>query len=49
MANTLQQQNASKEHIGNALAEALANQIEIHKHKMFETGLARGSISIFRK
>ena len=49
MANTLQQQNASKEHIGNALAEALAHQIEIHKHKMFETGLARGSISIFRK
>jgi hypothetical protein len=49
MANTLQQQNASKEHMGNALAEALAHQIEIHKHKMFETGLARGSISIFRK
>ena len=49
MANTLQQQNASKDNRGNALAEALANRIEVHKQKMFETGLSRGSISVFRK
>jgi hypothetical protein len=49
MANTLQQQNASKDNRGNALAEALAHRIEIHKQKMFETGLARGSISVFKK
>jgi hypothetical protein len=49
MANQLQQQNASKDHRGNALAEALAHRVEFHKQKMFETGLSRGSISVFRK
>ena len=49
MANTLQQQNASKENLGHALEEALAHQIQVHKQKMFETGLSRGSISVFRK
>jgi hypothetical protein len=49
MANTLQQQNASKDNYGNALSEALARQIDVHKQKMFETGLSRGSISVFRK
>jgi hypothetical protein len=49
MANTLQQQNASKNNYGNALSEALAHRIEVHKQKMFETGLSRGSISVFRK
>ena len=49
MANTLQQQNAGKVNSGNPLAEALAQQIEVHKQKMFETGLARGSISVFRR
>jgi hypothetical protein len=49
MVNTLQQQNASKDHRGNALAEALAHRVEFHKQKMFETGLSRGSISVFRK
>jgi hypothetical protein len=49
MANQLQQQNASKDYRGNALAEALAHRVEFHKQKMFETGLSRGSISVFRK
>ena len=49
MANTLQQQNASKNNYGNALSEALAMRIEAHKQKMFETGLAQGTTSIFRK
>ena len=49
MANTLQQQNASKDNYGNELSEALARQIDVHKQKMFETGLSRGSISVFRK
>ena len=49
MANTLQQQNASKNNYGNALSEALALRVEAHKQKMFETGLAQGTTSIFRK
>jgi hypothetical protein len=49
MANTLQQQNASKNNYGNALSEALAQRVEMHKQKMFETGLARGTVSVFRK
>jgi hypothetical protein len=49
MANTLQQQNASKNHYGNALSEALALRVEAHKQKMFETGLSQGTISVFRK
>jgi hypothetical protein len=49
MANTLQQQNASKDNYGNALSEALALRVEMHKQKMFETGLARGTVSVFRK
>jgi hypothetical protein len=49
MVNTLQQQNASKDNRGNPLAEALAHRLEFHKQKMFETGLSRGSISVFRK
>jgi hypothetical protein len=49
MANRLQQQNASKDNYGNALSEALAQRVEMHKQKMFETGLARGTVSVFRK
>ena len=49
MANTLQQQNASKNNYGNALSEALALRVEMHKQKMFETGLSQGTISVFRK
>ena len=49
MANQLQQQNASKDNYGNALSEALARRVEAHKQKMFETGLAQGTTSIFRK
>ena len=49
MANTLQQQNASKNNYGNALSEALAQRVEAHKQKMFETGLTRGTVSVFRK
>ena len=49
MANQLQQQNASKNNYGNALSEALAQRVEAHKQKMFETGLSKGTISVFRK
>ena len=49
MANQLQQQNASKDNYGNALSEALSQRVEMHKQKMFETGLARGTVSVFRK
>ena len=49
MANRLPQQNASKDNYGNALSEALAQRVEMHKQKMFETGLARGTVSVFRK
>ena len=49
MANRLPQQNASKDNYGNALSEALAQRVEAHKQKMFETGLAQGTTSIFRK
>jgi hypothetical protein len=49
MANQLTQQNASKNNYGNALSEALARRVEIHKQKMFETGLSQGTISVFRK
>jgi hypothetical protein len=40
---------ASKVNYGNTLSEALSQRVEIHKQKMFETGLAQGTISIFRK
>lgn len=49
MVNTLQQQNASKVNYGNALSEALAQRVEMHKQKMFETGLSQGTISVFKK
>ena len=40
---------ASKINYGNALSEALARRVEMHKQKMFETGLSKGTISVFRK
>ena len=40
---------ASKINYGNALSEALAQRVETHKQKMFETGLSKGTISVFRK
>ena len=40
---------ASKINYGNALSEALAQRVEMHKQKMFETGLSKGTISVFRK
>jgi hypothetical protein len=40
---------ASKVNYGNALSEALAQRVEIHKQKMFETGLSNGTTSVFRK
>ena len=40
---------AGKINYGNALSEALALRVEAHKQKMFETGLAQGTTSIFRK
>ena len=49
MAGQLTKQNASKNNYGNALSEALAQRVEAHKQKMFETGLAHGTTSIFRK
>jgi hypothetical protein len=49
MANQLSQQNASKINHGNTLSEALAQRVEMHKQKMFETGLSQGTISVFRK
>ena len=45
----IQQIKASKINYGNALSEALALRVEAHKQKMFETGLAHGTTSIFRK
>jgi hypothetical protein len=49
MVNQLSQQNASKINSGNALSETLAQRVELHKQKMFETELAQGTISVFRK
>jgi len=49
MAQQATQQNASKINYGNALSEALAQRVEMHKQKMFETGLSQGTISVFRK
>jgi hypothetical protein len=49
MANQLTKQNASKVNYGNTLSEALAQRVEMHKQKMFETGLSQGTISVFRK
>ena len=40
---------ASKNNYGNALSEALAQRVEMHKQKMFETGLSKGTISVFKK
>jgi 2-oxoglutarate dehydrogenase E2 component (dihydrolipoamide succinyltransferase) len=40
---------ASKINHGNALSEALAQRVEMHKQKIFETGLSKGTISVFRK
>ena len=45
----IQQIKASKINYGNALSEALAQRVEMHKQKMFETGLSQGTTSIFRK
>jgi hypothetical protein len=49
MAQQATQQNASKVNYGNALSEALAQRVEMHKQKMFETGLSNGTTSVFRK
>ena len=49
MAQQATQQNASKINYGNALSEALAQRVEMHKQKMFETGLSNGTTSVFRK
>ena len=40
---------ASKINTGNNLSESLARKIEQHKRKMFETGLANGTSSVFVK
>ena len=52
MAQSAAQQNASKNNLGNPLAEALARQIKVHKQKMYEqvsATVASDSFSIFRK
>jgi hypothetical protein len=45
----IQQIKASKNNYGNALSEALAQRVEMHKQKMFESSLANGTSSMFRK
>ena len=40
---------ASKINTGNNLSESLAQKIEQHKRKMFETGLVNGTSSVFVK
>jgi hypothetical protein len=52
MAQPAAQQNASKNNLGNPLAEALARQIKVHKQKMYEQVSATtsaDSFNIFRK
>jgi hypothetical protein len=49
MANRLPQQNASKNNYGNALSEALAQRVEMHKRRMFESALSQGTASVFVK
>ena len=52
MGQQLTKQNASKDNLGNPLAEALAKQIKVHKQKMYEQVSATTSaesFSIFRK
>lgn len=41
--------NASKINLGNTLSESLAEKIEQYKRKLFETGLANGTSSVFKK
>jgi len=45
----LPQTGESKKSPANPLAEELEKRVELHRRKMFETGLAKGQISIFRK
>jgi len=45
----IQQIKASKINLGNNLSEALAQKVELQKRKMFESGLANGQSSIFKK
>lgn len=49
MGQQLTKQNASKDNLGNPLAEALARQIKVHKQKMYEQVSAADSFNIFRK
>ena len=49
MVNQLSQQNASKINYGNALSEAVARRVEMHKQKMFESELINGTASVFVK
>ena len=43
------QVTASLVHRGKSLNEVFAQRLSLHKQKMFETGLARGTVSVFRK
>jgi len=43
------QVTASLVHRGKSLNEVFAQRLSLHKQKMFETGLAQGTASIFRK
>ena len=45
----IQQIKASKINLGNNLSEALAEKVEINKRRMFESSLASGKTSIFKK
>jgi len=49
MTQQATQQNAGIERVGNSLAETLARKVQKQKQRMFETALASGQQSIFKK
>jgi hypothetical protein len=49
MTQQATQQNAGIERVGNNLAETLAHKVQEQKQRMFETALASGQQSIFKK
>jgi hypothetical protein len=49
MSQQLTQQNASKINTGSSLTEMLADRVAMHKQRMFESSLANGTVSVFKK
>jgi hypothetical protein len=49
MGQQLTQQNASKINNGSSLTEMLADRVAMHKQRMFESSLANGTVSVFKK